>query len=267
VTVPAAAAPLPTFLVIGAPRSGTTSLWRALGAHPDVFMAPDKELRFFREPLTPDAIDGYRAHFAGAQGERAIGEASPVYLYLDDRLSRMHDLLPDARLVAILREPVARAYSDYWQRRGDGREDQPFADVMAGGGSIYLRRSRYLRHLRRVTEVYPRAALHVELFEDWQREPQAVLARVYRHIGVPDDFVPSDADRQANLHVRFRSQRVRALSQRLPGPLRTAVGRANSSRVRYPPLDDDLARELRSRFAKERARLEGWLDRDLSAWA
>ncbi len=265
--MPAADAPLPTFLVIGAPRSGTTSLWRALGAHPDVFVAPAKELRFFAEPLTPESVDGYRAHFAGWQGERAIGEASPVYLYFEDRLQRMHELLPDARLVVVLREPVARAYSDYWQRRGDGREERSFADVMAEGGAIYLHRSRYLRPLRQVCEVYPRAALHVELFEDLQREPEAVLARVYTHVGVDADFRPSATDRQANLHVRFRSQRVRALSQRLPGPLRTVVGRANSSRAPYPPLDDALARELRDRFAPERARLEAWLGRDLTAWA
>ena len=67
--------------------------------------------------------------------------------------------------------------------------------------------------------------------------------------------------------MRFRSQRVRALSQRLPGPLRTVVGRANSSRAPYPPLDDALARELRDRFAPERAKLARWLDRDLSAWS
>jgi hypothetical protein len=265
--VPAADAPLPTFLVIGAPRSGTTSLWRALRAHPDVFMAPAKELRFFSEPLTPESVDGYRAHFAGWAGERAIGEASPVYLYSETRLQRMHDLLPDARLVAILREPVARAYSDYWQRRGDGREDRAFPDVIAEGGSIYVRRSRYLRHLRGVCEVYPRAALHVELFEDLQQEPQAVLARVYGHVGVDPAFVPPDADRQANVNVRFRSQRVRAISRRLPGPLRTVVGRANSSRAEYPPLDEGLARDLRAGFAKERARLGAWLGRDLSEWA
>ena len=264
--MPAVDAPLPTFLVIGAPRSGTTTLWRALAAHPDVFVAPEKELRFFREPLTAAAVADYRRHFAGWRGERAIGEVSPVYLYSDEVLHRMHELLPGARLVAILREPVARAYSDYWQRCGDGREQRSFAEVVAAGDSIYLRRSRYLEPLRRVCDRYPRDALCVELFEDLQRVPQEVMGRVYEHLGVDAAFAPAEAGRSANPHVRFRSQRVRALSRRLPRPLRTVVGRANSSRAPYPPLDADLERDLRAQFEPERTRLAAWLGCDLSAW-
>lgn len=257
---------MPTFVVVGAARSGTTSLWHILSGHPDVFMAPEKEPRFFLDADAPESLDRYRASFRDWRGEHAVGEVSPVYMYSPAAMQRMFDVLPSARLVAILRDPVDRAYSDYWQRRGDGRERRPFAEVVAGGGSIYLRRSRYLEHLRRVCEIYPRESLRVELFEDLCHRPVEVCRDVYRHIGVAPDYVPRDLGRRANPYVRFRSQRVRALSRRLPGIVRKLVGRLNSSRSPYPPLDAELRRRLQDGFRAENAGLAEWLGRDLGAW-
>src|SRR4051812_9019690 len=98
-------------MIIGAPRSGTTALSRYVGAHPDAFMARIKEVRYF-DSLPDLGVDRYAGHFEEGRGARAIGEATPTYMYSTVALRRMRDILPHARLIAILRDPVKRAYSE-----------------------------------------------------------------------------------------------------------------------------------------------------------
>src|SRR5215210_1748036 len=137
---------LPNFLVIGAGKSGTTSLYHYLRQHPDVYMSPVKEPLFFaaeggriRFPgpdgrmisraANPGAVTrmkDYRALFAGVSGKKAVGEASPQYLYTPEAPLRIKHYVPEAKLIAVLRNPVERAYSAFLHRTRLGRE--PLAD-------------------------------------------------------------------------------------------------------------------------------------------
>src|SRR5580765_3646808 len=119
---------LPNFLIIGAGKSGTTALYEYLKQHPQVYMSPVKEPRFFAfegesvnfggpwgERLNPEvmafnSIASYSALFEDVEDETAIGEASPIYLWAAKAAARIHRRVPDARLIAILRDPVERAY-------------------------------------------------------------------------------------------------------------------------------------------------------------
>lgn len=258
--------PLPNFVVVGAPRSGTTSLWHYLRAHPDVFMAPSKELRFFNSDAVAGGLDEYRANFKGWRGERAVGEASPQYMYSTDAMRRMVELLPDARLIVVLRSPVDRAYSDYWLRAATGQEHRSFPEVIAAGGSVYVKRGRYLPFLQQVCELYPRAALRIELFEELVGSPGSVYRSVCEHLGVAPDFVPPALGKQTNSFVRFRSLRFRKFHRRLPDRLRKVVGRLNATKDEYPEMDGALRTELHASFRDDNERLANWLGRDLSAW-
>ena len=132
---------LPNFVIIGAARSGTTSLYRYLSEHPDVFTSPVKETNYFAweaerppegsapipEQMYPIRVAAaYRALFDAVSGQRAIGEASPRYLHVPGVPERLAAELPDVRLVAILREPARRAYADYMVRRRKGIESRSF---------------------------------------------------------------------------------------------------------------------------------------------
>jgi len=131
---------LPTFLVIGAARSGSSSLHDSLRQHPQVFVSPIKEPHFFsnenKEPPrgVPGAprstrvtdINRYMELFEGAKPGMAVGEASVSYLYSEDAPDRIRHYVPDVRLVAILRNPVERAYSAFQYLRERGTE--PYAD-------------------------------------------------------------------------------------------------------------------------------------------
>jgi hypothetical protein len=191
----------------------------------------------------------------------------------------MADVIPKARLLAVLRNPVDRAYSHYWHRRARGRETLAFADAVAAeGGRLekgdwrdradfsYLDRGRYASQLERAARHYPRDAMLVLLFEDLRDDPAAAFSRVCRFLDVDAGLVPDLVGRTVNEFQRFRSPRLRNATKNLPSPVRRVVGRLNSVAEAYPPMPPALRRELVDQFALERAALAAWLGRDLSAW-
>ncbi len=269
---------LPTFVIVGAMKSGTTSLARWLKPHPQVFLSDVKELHFFDVHYHKGA-DWYRGQFAGAGPSLAVGEATPVYMYDERAPARMHALLPEARIVAILRNPVDRAYSHYWHNRQRGnelldfreavereperrqRDDQPYLHAYA-----YMDRGRYLQQLQRLTASYAREQLLVETFDELRQDPQSVYRRVCGFIGVDDTVELPAIGRTFNPAREYRSLRVRVASRRLPRKLRYAVGKLNSRPAEYPAMDADLRAQLVATTADDTAALSSWLGRDLSSW-
>jgi hypothetical protein len=267
---------LPNFLIIGAMRSGTTSLARYLGAHPDVFMAPQKEVHFFDRnfQLGPD---WYRSQFQ-ADGALMIGEATQTYLFESTAPERMAGLIPEARLIAILRDPVDRAYSHYMLNRAQGSEWLTFeaaleveasrltsGDLVATRMFSYVRRGLYLQQLLEVCRWFPRAQLHVMLFDDLRDRPAETYRSLCEWLGLAP-FSPPNLGEQLNAHIRFRSIRVRNLGRRLPALGTRIVGALNAYRTPYEPMDPKLRGELKQLFAQPNERLAEWLGRDLSMW-
>jgi hypothetical protein len=222
-TATAATRPMPDFLVIGTKRGGTTSIWNWLLAHPGVLpMFP--AVQQLKSPHYFDISyargeDWYRSHFPTQRArERAgrhlgyrpvVGESSPYYMFHPAAPGRVHAAVPDVRLVVLLRDPVKRAYSNYWERRGSGFEPLPtFAEAVEAEESrlageaerliadptyysldhdchSYLARGRYLEHLRPWLELFPRERLLVLLSEDLYADPVGALARTHRFLGLP----------------------------------------------------------------------------------
>lgn len=270
---------LPNFLIIGAMRSGTSSLAHYLRGHPDVFMSRNKELHFFTDRFD-DGIEWYRHQFQGSVGFTAVGEATPTYMYDPVAVERMSAVLPDAKLVAVLRNPVDRAYSHYWHQVAKGREHASFGDaVSAEAGRLegktgmqrrawaYLDKGRYLDQLRGVCAVFPREALHVALFEDLRDRPADTFASICEFLGVESDRRPRSLGRVVvNPYIRVRSEWVRERTRKLPKRLRDVVGHFNAPRAAYPPMDAATRSTLTQYFEAEHEELAAWLGRDLSAW-
>ena len=138
---------LPNFLVIGAAKSGTTSFFTYLGQHPDIFISPVKDPNFFafsgESPLdyhisdipwvlgSVRKIENYKALFSRATFHSAIGEASGTYLFHPRAAERIYRFIPDAKLIAILRNPVDRAYSAWLMHQRRGKEKRPFQEILA----------------------------------------------------------------------------------------------------------------------------------------
>ena len=185
-------------------------------------------------------------------------------------------------MVVSLRDPVERAYSHYWARASRSIESRTFAEVVAdeqakpttpvgatlgaGTSAHLLGRGLYLDQIDEALRHLPRADLHVVLFDDLEACPQDTFAGVCDFIGVDRSVVPDDVGRPANAYRRFRSERMRRWTRRLPSPAADLVGHLNSRATAYPELDAGLRRELQDWYRPANQALADWLGRDLSAW-
>ncbi|WP_329108878.1 sulfotransferase domain-containing protein [Micromonospora sp. NBC_01699] len=212
---PGPAGPLPDFLVIGGQRCGTTSLYHYLAAHPSVRGATGKELQFF-SLHHGRGLRWYRAHFPTlAPGEHSF-EASPYYLFHPSVPARIAADLPDARFVALLRDPVQRAYSHYLHTRSYGAEPLSFVDALdaeeerlaralrdgpdtrtahfALRNHSYATRGRYAEQLERWFTHIPRERIHVARTEDLNTDPAGTYAEILRFLDLPP-FTPNSFTR------------------------------------------------------------------------
>lgn len=186
---------VPDFLIIGAKRSGTTWLNSMLEEHPEIYIGT-KEIHYFDYQL--DKGDGwYRAHFADAGPAQLAGEATQTYMFDREVPPEMARLVPEAKLIAALRNPVDRAYSDYWYNRARGIEDLSFEDALEAEGErgeryrkSYFSRGLYASQLRRVAEFYRRDQIAVFIFEEQVADPEHAYRGVCRYLGIDADFIP-----------------------------------------------------------------------------
>jgi hypothetical protein len=241
-------------------------------------MAPEKETHFFDRHFDQGTV-WYASHFARAGGATAVGEATQTYMYDPEALPRIARVLPDVRLITLLRDPVDRAYSHYWLNRARGLEPLSFVEAIAAepgrlrSGSrrdrfvfSYIDRGRYLEQMERVCDYFPRSALHVVVFEDLSLDPRAVFEGACRHIRVDSGFEPADLGRKINAHVTFRSARLRRIAKRFPRLLARGVGALNARAGGYEPMPPEVRSDLVDMFCQDVRSLSGWLGRDLSAW-
>ena len=281
---------LPNFIIAGALKGGTTSLYYFLRQHPEVFVSSLKEPRYFAyEPDNPLHADGaglhfpvktlpqYAALFDGATGEKAIGEASPHYLISPVAPLPIKELLPDVKLIFSLRDPVKRANSVYWHNFRLGQEDRPIEAALTGA-DYAVQHGFYYHYLRIWFDLFDRSQIKVILFDDLQRNSLATSQEVCRFLNVDDRFVPDLAVRNKGgtpRHKRFgrllervKTHPVRqAIDPLVPKPLRRLLlGVRNRNLQETPPMPEALARRLHDYFRDDITQLEGLLGVDLAAW-
>lgn len=176
---------LPNFLVIGAQRSGTTLLYTMLTAHPEVFVPQwRKEIHYF-DRYYDRGVAWYAGFFPESQAShfRAIGELTPDYLSVPEVPARIHALLPECRLVVLLRNPVKRAFSGYLHHRRSFNERRSFEAFLEDHPEA-VERGFYHRQLMRYLEFFPRTALLVLVYEELIRDPEPVLEQLRAFLGL-----------------------------------------------------------------------------------
>lgn len=278
------AAEWPNLFVVGVVRGGTTSLWGYFQQHPEIFMSPVKEPHFFTKAgarLAPRYAteSAYLGLFSGAT-ERIRGEASASYFGDAASPAAIKRVSPDAKILVILRDPVARAYSHYWHAVGNGHEPRGFAeavhDELAGrrpdGAEPYVRRGFYSEALRRYLALFG-DNVRVLFLEELSRDPATTLRSVFAFLGVD----PNVADRlvverrnesrlpRGRVAGRIlRSSRSRKVAAAfVPRRLRSSIEGLLSSRPAQPAMAAETRELLVSVYTPDEDELRSILRRPL----
>ncbi|MGH8867005.1 MAG: sulfotransferase family protein [Actinomycetes bacterium] len=286
---------LPTFVVAGAQKCGTTTLHRMLRQHPQVFMSRTKELHFF-DHHWDEGIDWYSSHFRPhrtyvppRRRQVHAGESTPTYMYDPQACERMRKTLPDVRVVIILRDPTKRAYSHYWHSRRKGLErvesfekalEREQARVARDGlrrraRFSYVRRGEYIDQIGALESAYGRDRLHVILLDDLVADHVAVLTSLFGFLGIKTSRARRIGARQAN--PGRPAMGAAALTASPPGALVTADpgdddegeevdDRQATPMTVYPPMIAETREMLAAYYRPFNDRLAAWLGRDLSHW-
>lgn len=279
---------LPNFLIIGAQKAGSTSLYRYLRSHPDVFMPGYKEPDYFvAERNWGEGQPWYEDLFEPGAGAAAWGEASTTYTmypHYDGVPERIAEVLGDVRLVYVLRDPVERARSDYLHyrfppaaksRKFFARETLPIERALLEN-PIYLDTSRYAMQLERYLAVFPRERILVVTTEELAMHRADVVARVLRFIGVDPERAPMPLDEEYNRTEAIRVPRpLFEMAEGLPG-IGTVIGRAPTRLKRavgfrkVPVAAGAMSPELRRAVAEllrdDTARLRTHLGPEFHCW-
>ena len=187
---------LPTFLICGAHKAGTTALHKFLDQHPDVLMSDPKETDFFGSHYNK-GWEWFASHFENYDGEEAVGEASSMTMASVKAPGRIAERLPDAKLLFLLRNPIERAYSHYHYHLYTGKAKTPtsFSEVIRDEENAFrneiIRLGRYDWQIPRFDEHFSRDQMKIILQEDLREEPESVVRDVCRFIGVEPTFAPS----------------------------------------------------------------------------
>ena len=295
----------PNFFIIGAQKCGTTALHHAMSQHPEIFLSRKKEPFFFAmDGKVPNCWtvskmnfkwlvykwDDYLRLFEGVKNEKAIGEASAIYLssyYPERTAARIRKRIPHARIIALIRQPSERAYSafNYYHARNleplsdfemalscekERIEQDGIPDIRHFSNGLYY------KNLKPYFDFFPRNQIRVYLFEDWLNNSGAVLEDAFHFLGV-DETVKVTVQ-QLNVGHGFRSRLLRKILLRpnlqpsrfgrllglFPGHINDRMTKWN--RMALPGLCPHLRQLLNIRYRDDLTKLQTLIERDLSAW-
>lgn len=211
----------PTFIVIGAAKAGTTTMFELLGAHPEVFVTNPKEPHYFSRLVGfEDGWDWYRSLFSSAASSAARGEASTSYAHpnrIDFAAPRIRKHVPDCRVIYMVRHPVRRLESDWKMRFLEGRLHRSIDKAIEYNATL-VTFGLYWKHLNTYRALFPDEQILVVFLEDLARDPRREIERAYRHIGVDPTFTPPMLGQRCNTSTdRARSLAATTMVRHVPG--------------------------------------------------
>lgn len=292
----------PNFLIIGAAKAGTTSLYDYLNQHPQIYMSSPKEPRFFalegekldfRGParaINQTSVTTWKEYcqlFQDVTTETAIGEASTIYLSDSQAPKRIQHYIPDVKLIAILRDPAERAFSSYMHLVRDGYETLSFAEALEAESDrikenwqplwYYRKRGFYYQQLQKYFELFPPEQIKIYLYEDLVNDSIAVIQDLARALEVDDTFKPNLTKQNVSgvpknrllQKVLTRKNPLKSiLKPLLPKSLRKSVLQDLTKRNlgAKPTLSPQMRQNLIAIYREDILQLEKLIQRDLSQW-
>jgi Sulfotransferase domain. len=281
-------AELPSLIIVGGLKCGTTSIHHYLGLHPEIQMSKPKELNFFVEELNWDlGLDWYASRFDSRFKVR--GESSPHYTNLprfQGVAARIHASLgPDARLLYMVRDPIKRILSHWVHATGAGYETREMVPTLSEPNSSYMNRSKYWMQLQPYLELFDRSQIEIVTQEELQAERGATMRRAFAFAGVDEGFTSEQFGREWEKSSAKQGDRYQLMEKliklpglrsfdrnfdRLPESMRWIVEKVvhdpEKPPAPKPKLSDDLFETVRGRFCEDVAALQQFAGREFAGW-
>ncbi len=297
---------LPNFLIVGAAKSGTTSLYAYLIEHPDVYIPTVKECRFFSqmpanfkgpgdERLNKSIVKNlseYKSLFSYLNNQRAVGDVSPDYLYFYDKsISKIKQILgTNVKIIIILRDPIARAFSQYSHFFRDKRETLSFEEALKNEDErrksnwewawFYKDVGFYYKQVRAYLGNFSQVKIY--LFDDLKNDAMSVIQGIYNFLDVDDSFVPENLRQRFNISGEPKNMWLHEFLNK-PNSLKTAlkpfikviVPKSKRQELKYLITKRNLNRSeiqpetreyLKGVYREDITKLQDLLNRDLSHW-
>ena len=298
---------MPNFLMIGAPKSGTSSIYNYLQQHPQIYMSPEKEPHFFtlenekidfqgpgdegRFDNAVTQLEDYLKLFDGVSEEIAIGEASTTYLSSVKAPERINHYIPNAKLIAVLRNPIDAAYASFLHLVRDG--DEPLIDFALAlqaeeqrisqnweGIWHYTKRGLYSVQLKRYFDVFKPEQIKVYLYEDFKSNPVKILQNIFVFLGVEHTFTP-DMSSKYNVSGMpkypvlnkfmvkpnaLKSTINTLLPQEFRGYLAHQLKNWNFNQFQKPQMPVEVREKLSREYREDILQLQDLIQQDLGHW-
>lgn len=291
---------LPNFLIIGIQKAGTTSVYNYLKQHPEVYLSPVKETDFLEKDWSKLIEQGhqfnhkkiitfeqYKNLFKGVTNEIAIGEISPNYLFhYKTSTGLIKKYVPNAKLIAILRNPIERAISDYLMHVREAQSNVPLKEQIQykADKSFVIRKGKYFQAVKYYFEQFGREQVSIFLYDDLRKDAKKFIQNIYKTIGVDPDFEPDTSRKsqvaqvpknQAVNNLLVRKNPIRSLSASLLKPLLSEkkrqeirsllIGMNSKSKEEIDSFDEEK-QLLLNLYRDDILKLQDLIDRDLSSW-
>lgn len=277
---------LPNFLIIGAMKAGTTALYHYLEQHPQIYMSPVKETDFF---LRDQNIEEYTSFFQGVSNEKAIGEASPGYLARSKAYERIAHYLPDIKLIAILRNPVNRAYSYFLMRYRRELHSMNEDEIMNYFTQIIykdrllIQEGFYYKYLNLYLNFFERNQLKICFYENLQHTPDILMRDIFQFLGVDEKYKITNYNTYYNKGGITKNQFIYSLLNNFKeyfnvffkGVLPEEINQKlyyiynhirNTNLTSSPTLREEIRQKLIKIYHDDILHLEELIHQDLSTW-
>ena len=286
---------MPNFLIIGAMKSGTTTLYNSLNQHPQVYMSRLKEPSFFAYDGTENFpitnLEDYQALFEGVTDQKAIGEASTAYLFSPTATANIKNCLPQVKLITILRDPSQRAYSLYLMRYranqlASSTHENNLVDSFAkfvkqGQGGVL--NQRYYGSIKRYLKYFQREQIKICLYQDLKEKPNLLLENICQFLDLDTKLLDNQTVQKYNLggipknqliyksveslHTTFNQTLLPFMPEKLLNPLKSIYTDMKTRNLaQAPPLPQEIRQQLINIYREDILHLQDFLQRDLSPW-
>jgi len=286
---------LPNFIIVGTPKAGTTSLYHYLSEHPQVFMSEPKEVNYFSKDEIEEQglyyqdfkakdLKSYEALFNQVRNEVAIGEGSVSYLYYPKTPQKIKNILPDIKIIILLRDPIERAYSHYLMDFRMGLINLSFEEVVYKTSNHkkidlfyqqYIELGLYYKQVKRYVDTFGNTQIKIFLQEDLKNNTEKVIFDLYSFLDI-DNSIIIDTNQQHNafsmpknkvIHQLYSSYIIRSLIKTVfTKKIKEQIKNIFFERKKKPKLNYKTKEYLQKIYFEDIKKLESLINQDLSQW-